>query len=883
MTFASWLDSFTPRRLAQKKPPRSRFRLELLEDRAVPSVVNAVDDGPGGVYTTNEDTALVVSAPGVLSNDTTDDPSATLSVTAPSATSVYGGSVSVGSNGSVSYSPASNFFGTDTFSYTATSTGALGLRVRTFENVTSDSPTNLIDTVGRANALVATGQDVGTASFPFVDFRDNGAGGNFPHNFNPPGLVAGVDYNDFVVRTRGTLTVNTTATYTFVVNSDAGGRLRFDMDNDGIYETNVIVDNGTHAVLNRFSTVFGTGTEPDQFRGFFPAGNALTAGQTFGFEYLQYERGGGNAAGEFGYSPTLTTAFDSTFKVVGDSSGGLTASDMTTTTFKRIATEINHIVATEALINRDTTTQVADVVHSTINFHNSGGGGSTGNFAGDAEFPGIPATPDQNNFAIEATGAVFIPSAGTWTFVVNSDDGFAMQVLAHDVGTSVSLTGVVGGLGGIPAGNFGNNTFGYHDPRSPGNTFGQYNFGAPGWYNIRLTYFEREGSAEVDLAAAPGALSTFSSAFQLVGDTANGGLLARTSAPHSDTATVSIAVAEVNDAPVCVADNNSTTQAVAVSGNVLTNDSDPDNSDTSSGDPAVNNDDLDAMLVSGPSNGTLAFNTETGAYTYTPDTTFSGTDSFTYRAVDDPHGATSGACTVTITVTPADTGVQTVADTSPGGTALLIVGTTGNDQIVVNPGNVPGTMQVSINGTITSHPAPTGRIIVIGDSGDDNIQIAGGITNQAWLYGDGGADHIYGGGGASLIFGGGGDDQLLGGSGRDILVGGAGADRLIGNSGDDLLIAGLTTKDSRSIAGHEKFWGDILKEWTSSNSFQERLYHLSNGMVGTAGGTALNNGSFLDATTLLDDSTTDDIDLLQGCSGLDWIIFLTDEDRVNGQ
>lgn len=77
---------------------------------------------------------------------------------------------------------------------------------------------------------------------------------------------------------------------------------------------------------------------------------------------------------------------------------------------------------------------------------------------------------------------------------------------------------------------------------------------------------------------------------------------------------------------------------------VLGNDSDPD------GDGII------ALLDIGPSNGTLEPRgsdllqlTLDGAFTYTPDTDFIGTDSFTYVAEDDP-GARSDTVTVSITV-----------------------------------------------------------------------------------------------------------------------------------------------------------------------------------------------------------------------------------------
>ncbi|MEM8672094.1 MAG: DUF2341 domain-containing protein, partial [Planctomycetota bacterium] len=72
-------------------------------------------------------------------------------------------------------------------------------------------------------------------------------------------------------------------------------------------------------------------------------------------------------------------------------------------------------------------------------------------------------------------------------------------------------------------------------------------------------------------------------------------------------------------------------------GGILDNDSDVEGS-------AVT-----AVLVSGPSNGSLTLNSN-GSFDYTPDADFSGTDSFTYTANDGT--VDSGIATVTITVNP---------------------------------------------------------------------------------------------------------------------------------------------------------------------------------------------------------------------------------------
>jgi hypothetical protein len=73
----------------------------------------------------------------------------------------------------------------------------------------------------------------------------------------------------------------------------------------------------------------------------------------------------------------------------------------------------------------------------------------------------------------------------------------------------------------------------------------------------------------------------------------------------------------------------------AAEGNVLDNDSD------------ANGDSLTAIIVDGPADGTVEFDTETGSFVYTPGTTFSGTDTFSYQAFDGEDY--SNVATVTIT------------------------------------------------------------------------------------------------------------------------------------------------------------------------------------------------------------------------------------------
>jgi VCBS repeat-containing protein len=120
--------------------------------------------------------------------------------------------------------------------------------------------------------------------------------------------------------------------------------------------------------------------------------------------------------------------------------------------------------------------------------------------------------------------------------------------------------------------------------------------------------------------------TTVSVRLQDNGGTANGGQ--DTSAPQSFTLTMNHPPVASDDAYTL----RGASLSVAAPG-VLGNDSDPDG------------DSLTAVLASGPSHGSLTLNGD-GSFTYTPDTTFTGTEVFTYRASD---GVGDSLATVTIT------------------------------------------------------------------------------------------------------------------------------------------------------------------------------------------------------------------------------------------
>jgi VCBS repeat-containing protein len=173
----------------------------------------------------------------------------------------------------------------------------------------------------------------------------------------------------------------------------------------------------------------------------------------------------------------------------------------------------------------------------------------------------------------------------------------------------------------------------------------------------------------------------------------------------SNVATVTIAVNPVNDAPVVASDSFSVAEdsvlSIAAAG-VLANDGDADGNA------------ITAVLVSGPSNGTLNLDPD-GSFTYLPDTDFNGTDSFRYRARDG--SLNSNVTTVAITVSAMNDAPAAEADDyTVEENATLIVPADGvmrNDSdpdgdsisVLVVTGPANGTLTVNANGSFLYQPA----------------------------------------------------------------------------------------------------------------------------------------------------------------------------------
>ncbi len=122
------------------------------------------------------------------------------------------------------------------------------------------------------------------------------------------------------------------------------------------------------------------------------------------------------------------------------------------------------------------------------------------------------------------------------------------------------------------------------------------------------------------------------------------------SSSASDMGSATLTIVITNKAPVATDDDVATDEDVAVTIDVLANDSDPDD------------DDLSIDSVTQGTHGSVVNNGTD--VTYTPDTDYNGTDSFTYVVTD---GVLTDTATVTVTVSPVNDAPVAMSDSATTG------------------------------------------------------------------------------------------------------------------------------------------------------------------------------------------------------------------------
>jgi VCBS repeat-containing protein len=589
--------------------------------------VNAVNDLPEAVndeYSTDEDTALTIAAPGVLGNDTDADGDA---LTVSIVNQPEHGTVTLNADGSFVYTPEADFHGVDGFSYVASDGTGTSEAASVTINVNSvnDDPAGTAD-------VYATDEDTALT----VD----AAGGVLANDTDADGdpltatLVTGP--------ASGTLTLNADGSFTYTPSADFNGTDSFVYTaSDGTASTGEItvtinvnaVNDAPAAVADAYTVDEDATLTVDAAGGLLANdtdvdGDALTAAVVTGPANGTLTL---NADGSFSYTPNADFNGSDTF-TYSVSDGALTSEGTVTIT----VTPVNDapVAVEDAFTVDEDATLTVDAAGGVL--------ANDTDVEGDALSATVVTGPANGTLTLNADGSFsYTPNAnfnGSDTFTYSVSDGaltsegtvtITVNPVAdapvatadtYDATEDTALT--VDAVAGVLA----------NDTDADGDALTATLVTGPA--NGTLTL-----NADGSFVYTPNA--DFNGADTFTYSVSDGALTSE--------GTVTINVAAVNDAPTAAADEYTTDEntvlTVAAAG-VLGNDVDPDG------------DALSAILVTGPTNGTLTLNAD-GSFTYTPNTDFSGTDSFVYKASD---GALESEATVTITVSDTSAAPDVVDD-----------------------------------------------------------------------------------------------------------------------------------------------------------------------------------------------------------------------------
>ncbi|HEY9089439.1 MAG TPA: Ig-like domain-containing protein [Anaerolineaceae bacterium] len=591
--------------------------------------VNAVNDAPVAVadtYSTPEDTPLVVTAPGVLNNDTDID---STGLTAVLSAGPAHGSLALNSDGSFTYTPSLNYTGPDSFTYRA-SDGDLQSALPAV--TVSLEVTDVNDVPVAVNNTYSTAEDTPltvTAPGPLANDTD------VENDALNAALVDGPDHGTLTLLPSGEFTYTPASnfngddsfTYTAV---DAGGAsepatvtINVTPVNDapvGTTDSYPAFDEDTtltvavgSSVLNNDNDIDSTGLTAVVYDA--PDHGTLTLNANGSFTYTPSANYNGPDSFQYRaydtelYSQPVTVNL--TINPVNDApvanAGTLTVAEDTPGAITMTGTDIETPASlTFAVVNAP--------LHGTLS----------------GTQPNLTYTPALNyfgsdSFTFRATDPGLLNSAPVTisiTITAVNDAPLAVADPAYTTAEDTPLT--------ITAPGVLNN-----DSDVDNTTLHAVISGAPAHGTLTLN---DNGSFTYTPSLNYNGVDTFRYF-------ANDG---QVNSP--DVAIATINVTAVNDAPVAVTESYTTAEDtplnLAASGgvSVLTNDSD------------VDGDSLNAVLVANAGHGTVTMPAN-GLFTYTPAANYFGPDSFTYRASDG--GAQSNIVTVNLTVTPVNDAPRT--------------------------------------------------------------------------------------------------------------------------------------------------------------------------------------------------------------------------------
>jgi len=595
-------------------------------------------------YSTNEDTALTVNAPGVLTNDTDADSDP---LTAVLVGNVSNGTLTVNSDGSFSYTPNTNFSGTDSFAYMAndgTSNSNVATVTITVNNVDNDPPVAVDD-------ATTTNEDAAVIINVLQNDSDPDPGDTLSVTLVTQGANGSVVINpDNTVSYTPNLNFNGADTFTYTVSDGKGGTdtatvtVTVNSVNDSpVADSQSVTTNEDTPVA---ITLTGSDPEVDPLTYFVqtPPTNGTLSGTAPNLTYTPNANFNGLDTFTFKVNDGAADSEPATVSITIEPVNDAPVAD-------------NQAVTAKQSTAKDITLTASDVEEDPLTYSivdNPTKGTLTGTS------PNLTYTPNagftgSDSFTFKATDGTLESSVATVSITVTANNPPVAnnQSVTTDEDTPVNIT--------LTASDPDGDELTYSVITGPAN--GTLNGTGP-----ELTYNPN-----------PNFNGSDSFTFKV-----NDGTI------DSEPATVTITVNPINDAPVANDDSAATDEDTAVVVNVLTNDSD------------VDNDTLTVESVTQGSIGSVVKNAD-NTVTYTPNPNLNGTDSFSYIVTDSKGGTDSATVTVTVNATN-DPPVANTDSYSVDEDVTLAVpapGVLGNDSDVENNPLTAVMVSSTTNGSLT--------------------------------------------------------------------------------------------------------------------------------------------------------------------------------------